>query len=63
MTGFQGLSKGPKKRNILTFEGSIHQARLFVEQDNFQKFRYVLVDEVQDFSLEALKLIRAPMSD
>jgi hypothetical protein len=48
-----------KKRNILTFEGVIHQARLAVEQGNFRDYRHVLVDEVQDFSLEALRLIRA----
>lgn len=48
-----------KKRNILTFEGIIHQARLAVEQGNFRQYRHVLVDEVQDFSLEALRLIRA----
>jgi mRNA-degrading endonuclease RelE of RelBE toxin-antitoxin system len=48
-----------KKRNILTFEGIIHQARLSVEQGNFRQYRHVLVDEVQDFSLEALRLIRA----
>ena len=56
---FRTFQRGLKKRNILTFEGAIHQARLSVEQGNFQKYRHVLVDEVQDFSLEALKLIRA----
>ena len=30
-----------------------------MEQGNFEKYRHVLVDETQDFSLEALKLIRA----
>lgn len=45
------------KRNLLTFEGAVHQARLAVEQGSFPKFRYVLADEIQDFSLEALKLI------
>ena len=48
-----------KQRNLLTFEGAIHQARLAIEQGNFQKFSHVLVDEIQDFSLEALRLIRA----
>lgn len=56
---FRAFQRGLKKRNLLTFEGAIHQARLAVEQGNFQKYRHVLVDEVQDFSLEALKLIRA----
>ncbi len=56
---FRAFQRGLKKRNLLTFEGAIHQARLAVEGGNFQKYRHVLVDEVQDFSLEALKLIRA----
>ena len=56
---FRDFQRGLKKRNILTFEGAIHQARLAVEQGNFQKYRHVLVDEAQDFSLEALRLIRA----
>ncbi len=45
------------KRNMLTFEGVVHQARLAVEQGKFQKYRHVLVDELQDFGLEALRLI------
>jgi len=48
-----------KKRNLLTFEGIIHEARLAVEQGNFRNYRHVLVDEVQDFSLEALRLIKS----
>lgn len=56
---FRDFQRGLKKRNILTIEGAIHQARLAVEQGNFEKYRYVLVDETQDFSLEALKLIRS----
>lgn len=56
---FRAFQRGLKKRNLLTFEGAIHEARLAVEQKNFQKYRHVLVDEVQDFSIEALKLIRA----
>ena len=47
------------KRNMLTFEGVVHQARLVVEQGNFPQYRYVLVDELQDFGLEALRLIKA----
>jgi mRNA-degrading endonuclease RelE of RelBE toxin-antitoxin system len=47
------------KRNLLTFEGVIHQARLAVEQGKFARYRHVLVDELQDFGLEALKLISA----
>ncbi|WP_299018075.1 UvrD-helicase domain-containing protein [uncultured Photobacterium sp.] len=48
-----------RKRNMLTFDGIIHQARLAVEQGKFDCFRHVLVDELQDFGLEALKLIAA----
>ena len=53
------------KRNLLTFEGVVHQARLAVEQGRFARYRYVLVDELQDFGLEALRLIRAlsPVED
>lgn len=47
------------KRNLLTFEGTVHQARLVVEQRNFSQYRHVLADEVQDFSLEALRLLAA----
>ncbi|EKU98228.1 DNA/RNA helicase, superfamily I [Leptolyngbya sp. PCC 7375] len=47
------------KRNLLTFEGAVHQARLVVENESFPKYRHVLADEVQDFSLEALRLLAA----
>ncbi len=56
---FRAVRRGLKKRNLLTFDGAIHEARLAVEQGNFQAYSHVLVDEVQDFSLEALRLIRA----
>ncbi|MCD6533679.1 MAG: UvrD-helicase domain-containing protein, partial [Deltaproteobacteria bacterium] len=56
---FRAFQRGLKKRNLLTFEGAIHQARLAIEQGNFQRYAHVLVDEIQDFSLEALKLIKA----
>ena len=48
-----------KKRNILTPNGAIHQARLSIEQKKTKEYRHVLVDEVQDFNLEALRLICA----
>ena len=62
---FRSFQRGLKKRNVLTIEGAIHQARLAVGQKNFEKYRHVLVDETQDFSLEALKLIRSlsPIED
>jgi superfamily I DNA/RNA helicase/mRNA-degrading endonuclease RelE of RelBE toxin-antitoxin system len=56
---FRAFQRELKKQKLLTFEGAIHQARLAVEKGNFDKYRHVLVDEIQDFSLEALKLIRA----
>jgi hypothetical protein len=56
---FQTFQHSLYKRHLLTFEGAIHQARLAVEHGNFPTYRHVLVDEVQDFSLEALRLIRA----
>jgi len=56
---FLAVQRGLKKRNLLTFEGAIHQARLAVEQGRFTRYANVLVDEIQDFGLEALRLIRA----
>ena len=46
-------------RRLVTFDGLIHQARLVVERGDFIGYRYVLVDETQDFGLEALRLIAA----
>jgi hypothetical protein len=62
---FRALQRGLKQRNLLTFEGAIHQARLAVEHGGFPRYQHVLVDEVQDFSLEALRLIRvlSPLDD
>ena len=56
---FETFNRGLKKRQLLTFEGSIHEARLAVENGKFNKYAHVLVDEVQDFSFEALRLIHA----
>ena len=56
---FRAFQRGLKKRNLLTFEGAVHQARLAIEQGHKEKYAHVLVDEIQDFSLEALRLIRA----
>ncbi len=47
------------KRELLTFDGLIHQARLIVERGDFPQYRHVLVDEIQDFGLEALRLVAA----
>ena len=46
-------------RRLVTFDGLIHQARLVAEKGKFPGYRYVLVDETQDFGLEALRLIAA----
>jgi len=57
-----GAGRGQRelaKRNLLTFEEVVHQVRLVVEQGKFPKYRYVLVDELQDFGLESLRLIAA----
>jgi len=54
---FKAFKRALLKRNLITFEGAIHQARLVVEQGNFSKYRHVLADEVQDFSLEGLRLL------
>jgi superfamily I DNA/RNA helicase len=51
--------RGLARRNLVTFDGLIHQARLLVEEENFPGFRHVLVDEIQDFNLEGLRLIAA----
>jgi len=62
---FRAFQRGLKKRNLMTFDGAIHEARLAAEQGNFPHYAHVLVDEAQDFSLEALRLIRAisPLAD
>ena len=56
---FVAFNRRLKARNLLTFEGAVNQARQAVEQGNFQTYSHVLVDEVQDFSLEALRLVKA----
>ena len=56
---FQAYKRLLLKRNLFTFEGAVHQARLVVENGSFSKYRHVLADEVQDFSLEALRLLAA----
>ena len=56
---FLAFRRGLKKRNLLTFDGAIFEARLAVEAKTFEKYAHVLVDEAQDFSLDALRLIRA----
>ena len=62
---FRAVQRRLKKRDLLTFDGAIHEARLAVELGNAPRYAHVLVDEVQDFSLEALRLIRAlsPIDD
>lgn len=54
---FREFRRGLKQRGLLTFEGAVHQARLAVAQGKSDKYAHVLVDEAQDFSLEALRLV------
>ncbi len=56
---FHRLPVKVQKRNLLTFEDAVHEARLAVESGNFTRYAHVLVDKAQDFSLEGLRLIRA----
>ncbi len=56
---FQDFNRLLQKRGLLTFEGTVHQARLIVERGGFARYRHVLVDELQDFGLEGLRLIAA----
>ena len=59
---FSSIQRELKKRNLLTFDGLIHQARLALEKPDEKRevpsYAHVLVDEVQDFGVEALRLIR-----
>lgn len=48
-----------KKLDILTPNMAIKQARLAEEREVSRKYSHVLVDEVQDLGLEALRLVRA----
>ena len=56
---FNAVFRQMKHRSLLTPDGLVHEARLVVEGGGFTPYDHVLVDEVQDFGLEALKLIRA----
>ena len=56
---FLAFQRELKRRKLLTFEGAVHQARLAAENGRGPAYDHVLVDEAQDFSLEALRLIRA----
>jgi mRNA-degrading endonuclease RelE of RelBE toxin-antitoxin system len=56
---FADFQRELAKRNLLTFDGVLHQARLALAQGLGSGYRHVLVDELQDFGLEALRLIRA----
>lgn len=57
---FVELRRQLEYRRLVTFDGLIHQARLVVEKNpEMVNYRNVLVDETQDFGLEALRLIAA----
>jgi superfamily I DNA/RNA helicase/mRNA-degrading endonuclease RelE of RelBE toxin-antitoxin system len=55
---FASFQRELKKRNLLTFDGLIHEARLALDKGDFPHYEHVLVDEIQDFGVEALRLIR-----
>ncbi len=54
---FAAAQRELKKRNLLTFDGLIHEARLALDKGDFPSYEHVLVDEIQDFGVEALRLI------
>jgi len=56
---FTAFKEEINKLGQTTYEGIIQQARTQVEQGRLPRYRYILVDELQDFGLESLKLISA----
>lgn len=61
-TIFQGVRSELRKQGFETPDGLVHQARLALEAKKKKgdvEYRAVLVDEAQDFGLEALRLIAA----
>jgi mRNA-degrading endonuclease RelE of RelBE toxin-antitoxin system len=56
---FLGFNRRLQKKGLLTFEGTVHQARMIAENGVFPIYKHVLVDELQDFGLEGLRLIAA----
>ena len=56
---FAAFKEEINKLGQTTYEGIIQQARTQVEQGRLPRYRYILVDELQDFGLESLKLISA----
>ena len=59
---FQGVKNELRKRGYETPDGLVHQARLSLEAKKIKgdvEYRAILVDEAQDFGLEALRLIGA----
>lgn len=62
---FSAFQKYTAESGMTTFEGVVHQARMIAEKKRTEHYRHVLVDELQDFGLEALRLIKAisPVDD
>jgi superfamily I DNA/RNA helicase len=62
---FRTFQNALKRRDYLTPNGAIKQARLALEAGKTYAYRYVLVDEVQDLGLEALRFVHAlsPLKD
>ncbi|MCB1144023.1 MAG: UvrD-helicase domain-containing protein [Leptospiraceae bacterium] len=46
-----------KKRKLMTAEQTVHNTRMYLENNPDQCFDHVLVDEVQDFTVEGLRLL------
>lgn len=53
------MRKHLRAADLMTFEDTVHHAKEFALSGKVSRYRHVLVDEAQDFSLEALRLIRA----
>ncbi len=56
---FAACRKHLDAAGFISFEGVIQRARNLIEDGKPVKYRYVLVDELQDFGLESLRLIAA----
>ncbi|MBM9592361.1 UvrD-helicase domain-containing protein [Leptospira sp. 201903075] len=56
---FEKFESELRKRSLRTPEQSIHESRLYAERNPSIRFTHVFVDEIQDMSVEALKLIKS----
>lgn len=56
---FEKFEVEMKKRSLRTQEQCVHEGRLYFERNQSQKYQHLFVDEIQDMSLEALKLFKS----